>query len=187
MPRATAPIRPASAISPDAVFLSPRVVDHAAFGELAGALRELVERAGTEAQALARAAAKAEESHQRLLEIAPRTDARIAAVTAALGSLDVRFAEAATLISGATDLADRVASANAAIDSALDRSREQICALEARLVSLVERAERAAAAADEAARRIASSVPAQHIESKPFAAPAPEAPASPARPRRARL
>jgi chromosome segregation ATPase len=185
MPRPASQIRPAPAIAPDAVFLSARVVDHAAFGELAGALRELVERAGAEAQALASAAAKAEESHQRLVDLAPQADARVAAATAALGSLDVRFADAAALIAGASDLADRAAAANAEIEAALKQSREQIVALEARLVSLVERAERAAAAVDEAARRIVRLAPAQHIESKPIAAPAPAAP--PARPRRARL
>jgi hypothetical protein len=155
MPRPSTQLKPAPAVNADSVFLSPRVVDQAAFSELAGALRELVERAAAGARALTDAGERAEAAQRRLDDSAPLMEARTIAATSALGSLDVRFVETAALASRVGDLALLASSAEARVEAAVLRALEQVAGLESRLVGLAERAERAAAAAERAARQCA--------------------------------
>jgi len=130
----------------DAVFLSPRVLDQAAFDALAGELRTLVERATEDARTLQTAAAQAHAAHQRLVEAAPSVAARLTALTEVIVGLDARSAQAGAALTRAADVASRAAAAETRL---AEVAQQKLAAVEAALAA----AETAAAARLEARLR----------------------------------
>src|SRR5690606_1524937 len=81
---------PAAATAPAAerIFLSPRVVDKAAFEEFAAALRGLIERASMEKAALATAASGAEKVLQSLADTTTANEEHLALAAKALATVE---------------------------------------------------------------------------------------------------
>lgn len=144
MPNDTIRGEPARARTPDAsdpIFLSPRVVDAAAFERFASALRALVGRATEHERTLDAGVGRSEAVLRRLAESAPGVESRLAAASGALSSLDDRLAEVRSVLdddsarSSALDRATRTALTE------FDRTlAERVASAEARLARMVEHA-----------------------------------------------
>lgn len=94
---------PAAPAEKDAaqIFLSPRVVDRAAFDDFATALRGLIERAGTERAALTEAAGGAERIRQTLADTARANEEHLSLAAKALATVEKRDQVARRLLEDA--------------------------------------------------------------------------------------
>lgn len=97
----------------EAVFLTPRVVDGAAFEDLAGKLRALIERAAAEGRALEEASARAAGVLDRIGAEADRLDERLAATAARTEAIEQRLAGLEAAVAGARSVADLAAAVEA--------------------------------------------------------------------------
>jgi hypothetical protein len=141
-PPAAAPAPPVAPAS-EHVFLSPRVVDRKAYGELAGELRGLIDRASDERSVLVDALDQAQSTARSVRESESAQQANLTLAAKALKGLDDRIAKAAKLLENAERIIERADSLDTRAD---DIIRGKVVALEARLDS----AQAAAAARIEA-------------------------------------
>lgn len=136
------------------VFLSPRVVDREAFNDFSGSLRKLIEEAAEQRAALREAAAGATTAQQALKDAAGKNQPKLEAAIRALQLLDQRAGDAERALSAALEAS---AGLQAARDEILDLARQKgdelaerigslVSAGEARLTTVLERAEATARA-----------------------------------------
>lgn len=154
-------------VAPSDIFLSPRIVDHAAFEGYAARLKEIVEDAGRSIRALGAAAAesrrmqsdlaqthtKSAEQAQTGLKLLRAMEQRVSELTALGETVAARIADAASieerltlltressarLEAGSIEAEQRIARAIDAFDHALE---ERLAASERRLAALVERSD----------------------------------------------
>ncbi len=97
----------------DQVFLSPRVLDKAAFEEFSSIVKHLIERASEATKALQLSAAQAENVHKRLAESAPIIESRLTGAGAAISTLDARTTEVRAALNKAAECALRAENAQA--------------------------------------------------------------------------
>lgn len=97
----------------DQVFLSPRVMDKAAFEEFSSIVKHLIERAGEAGKALHGAAVYAESVHKRLAESAPIIESRLTGAGAAIATLEARTSEVRAALVKAAKCAQRAENAHA--------------------------------------------------------------------------
>lgn len=119
----------------DQIFLSPRVLDKAAFEELSTIARQLIERAAEATKALHASAAQAEQVHQRLAEAAPIIESRLTGAGAAITTLDARTAEVRAALIKAAECAARAENAQAQAELIATQGAAKV---EARLAAATE-------------------------------------------------
>lgn len=102
------PVRKSAAEAGAEVFLSPRVVDKAAFDDFAAALRDLVDRAATHADPLREVTERAERTLTLIRESASRQQSRLDLALKTLAALEERSAHVERTIQRAADLAEIV-------------------------------------------------------------------------------
>lgn len=117
------------------IFLSPRVIDRAAFEEFGASLKSMIQQASESGKALTAAAGSAEAVQKRLTEIGPSLETRLAAASAALASIESRAAEATNLYTKAATHAATVSQAEARIGQLVG---DKIAAVESRMAQLEE-------------------------------------------------
>jgi predicted phage tail protein len=101
-------IRKSAAEAGAEVFLSPRVVDKAAFDDFAAALRDLVDRAASHADPLREVTERAERTLTLIREAAARQQSRLDLALKTLAALEERSAHVERMLQRAADLADIV-------------------------------------------------------------------------------
>jgi hypothetical protein len=119
----------------DQVFLSPRVLDKAAFEEFTGIIKQLIERAAEDTRSLQLAAAQAESVHKRLAEVAPLIEARLTGASEAIRALDAKASEIRASLNKAAECALRAENAQARIDQI---ARERESQLESSLAAAIQ-------------------------------------------------
>ncbi len=119
----------------DQVFLSPRVLDKAAFEEFAAIMKQLIERAAQDTKNLQTAAAQAEQVHKRLAEVAPLFEARLTGAGEVIRSLDTRTAEVRAALGKAAESAITAQTAKAEVEQLI---RDCPAQFEARLNTATE-------------------------------------------------
>jgi hypothetical protein len=119
----------------DQVFLSPRVLDKAAFEEFTGIIRQLIERAAEDTKSLQFAAMQAEAIHRRLAEAAPLIESRLTGAGEAIRSLDAKATEIRMSLNKVAECALRAETAQARIDQV---AREREGQLESSLAAAVQ-------------------------------------------------
>lgn len=117
----------------DQVFLSPRVLDKAAFDEFSSIVKQLIERASEATRSLQSAAAQAEAVHKRLAESAPVIESRLTGAGAAITTLDARTSEVRAALNKAAECALRAETAQAAIEQ---RTTDTLSQVETRIASI---------------------------------------------------
>jgi hypothetical protein len=95
----------------DQVFLSPRVLDKAAFEEFTSIIKQLIERASEATKALQTSAVQAEAIQKKLAESAPLIESRLTGAGAAIATLDARTAEVRAALNKAAECAVRAETA----------------------------------------------------------------------------
>lgn len=120
----------------ESVFLSPRVVDRKAFGELSGELRGLVERAATERATIATTLEQALAASKTAKDAELSQAGNLALAAKALKGLDERIARANKLVEDAGDAAKK-------LDELEQRAQKM---LDAKLAALEAQAQLAQAA-----------------------------------------
>ncbi len=121
----------------DQVFLSPRVVDKAAFEEFSVALRGLIDQASERASAVERATVRAAQVHARVSESGAEMETRVTSAANALVAAEARALEAQSLLTRATE---RLCDAKNFEARFGDVVREQTAAFEGRIAELAGRA-----------------------------------------------
>lgn len=119
----------------DQVFLSPRVLDKAAFDEFASIVKQLIEHASEATRSLQTSAAQAEAVHKRLAESAPVIESRLTGAGAAITTLDARTAEVRAALNKAAECAIRAETAQAATEQ---RTSEIMSQLESRIAGITK-------------------------------------------------
>ncbi len=132
------------------VFLSPRVVDRRAFAELAGELREVVERAAIERAAMIAALDQAGRSLQDLRSREQTQQVNLELALRALKTIDEKSQSAEALIARAGDTAKLIEAIDARADGLV---AAKVSAIEARLDTLTAAATAKAEALEERIRR----------------------------------
>jgi chromosome segregation ATPase len=170
---AAAPALPAAAGAPPTpgpdsagVFVSPRIIDRAAFGELSAALRTLIDQAAASAEPLRAATEQAARTLAAIQSAADRQQARFDQAERTLASLDGRVRHVEEMLTRATDsaaavrrfqektdelIAARVAQFAARLDA-------EVCAGATRAAAIEHRAEAAARAVAEKSARAAAAL-----------------------------
>lgn len=116
----------------DQVFLSPRVLDKAAFDEFSSTVKQLIERASEASRSLQAAAAHAEAVHRKLAETAPVIESRLTGAGAAITTLDARTAEVRATLNKAAECALRAETAQSATQQS---AAETLAQIEARIAA----------------------------------------------------
>jgi hypothetical protein len=119
----------------DQVFLSPRVLDKAAFEEFTRIIRQLIERAAEDTKSLQLAASQAEAVYKRLSDVAPLIEARLTGAAEAIRALDAKASEVRSSLNKAAECALRAETAQARIDQI---ARERESQLESSLAAAVQ-------------------------------------------------
>ncbi len=119
----------------DQVFLSPRVLDKAAFEEFAGIIKQLIERATEDTRRLQAAATEADTIYRKLAEATPRLESRLSGADDATRALETGASEFREGLARAAECAVRAESAEARVERA---TRETIAQLESRLLTASE-------------------------------------------------
>jgi len=140
------------------VFLSPRVLDKAAFDEFTSIIKQLIERATEATQSMQASAAQADAIHRRLADSAPLIESRLTGAGAAIATLDARTADVRAALAKAAECAVR---AEAAQTSAERIATEGALQVESRLAAATQSGqntlENARAAVEVRAREVAES------------------------------
>lgn len=133
----------------ESVFLSPRVVDRKAFGEMSGELRGLVERAAAERNAIAGSLEQALGAVKHVRESEASQAGNLALAAKALKGLDERIAKATKLI----ESAEAAAAGVRELESQSERIiQDKLAALEARIQAAQAAAQARAEALEERLR-----------------------------------
>lgn len=119
----------------DQVFLSPRVLDQAAFEEFTGIIRQLIEQAAVDTKSLQLAASQAESIYKRLAEVAPLIESRLTGAGEAIRSLDAKAGEIRASLNKVAECALRAENAQSRIDQI---AREREGQLESSLAAAVQ-------------------------------------------------
>jgi uncharacterized phage infection (PIP) family protein YhgE len=120
------------------VFLSPRVLDRAAFDDFSSAIKTLIERVTADTRGLQAAATQADAVHRRLSELAPVVERNITQAAGTLESVQTLNDQARATLAQATSAAERVSNMEQSLGHAIEA---RLGLFEARLSRMAEAAE----------------------------------------------
>ncbi len=111
---------------PDEIFLTPRVVDQRAFDELAGVLRELLARAGSEGQRLRDSTAGVRELAEKLRHATEQLRAREDRAGKMIAAIDQASARASAVVKQTIDEAEVRSRLAGALDALIESKRREL-------------------------------------------------------------
>jgi hypothetical protein len=116
-----------AAATADDIFLSPRVVDRQAFNEFAAQLRDLIEQAGAQTEALRIAATEAQRTRDGLRDSINANQMKLDMATRALSTIDQKADQIRRVVESASDVASRADDLRAQADQIINERVGILC------------------------------------------------------------